>query len=295
MGKIMKRFLLIFLFFSSIVVGMDREAAIALVQKQAQQKHADELGRQIIDLMYASMSVMMRQMNFSFLPEQQLKAIKSLVAQGANLNIVSRRTTPLILAVTINEVPLVKLFLENGADVNIKNSEGTNALIEWAESSIARLDIARILIEHGIDINAQDNKGKTALMYAAEHGYVDKVKLLLDGLATAKRPQILQLAATERNKTYFKLLPPDLIRVVDQYVKLKADPNIISKEGKTAFDYANDGFEKFKKEPTSQDPQKTARQADKFLNYVEVGRILLPITVAKQLPQQRRWWQLWRR
>ncbi len=293
----MKRLVLVFLLFSLVSIGMGREATIAYMQRQQQQEHADQLGREIIDHMYASMSVMMRQMNFSFLPEQQLKAIKSLVAQGANLNIVSRRTTPLILAVTINEVPLVKLFLENGANVNIKNSEGTNALIEWAQSSISRLEIARILIEHGIDINAQDNKGKTALMYAAEHGYVDKVTLLLDGLATAKRPQISQLAESERNKTYFKLLPPDLIKVIDQYVKIKADPNILSKEGKNAFDYANAGFEKFKNEPTSQDPQKTARQANIFLNYVKIGQLLAPITIAKeQLPQQsRRWWQLWKR
>lgn len=294
----MKRFLLVFLSLSSVAIGMGREATIAYMQRQQQQEHADQLGREIIDFMYASMSVMMRQLNFSFLPEQQLKAIKSLMAQGANLNIVSRRTTPLILAVTINEVPLVKLFLDNGADVNIKNSEGTNALIEWAQSSISRLEIARILIEHGIDINAQDNKGKTALMYAAERGDVDKVTLLLDGIPTAKRSQISQLPQAERNKTYFKLLPPDLIKVVDQYVKIKADPNILSKERKNAFDYANAGFENFNKESTSQDPQKTARQADKFLNYVKIGQLLAPITIAKeQLPQQpsRRWWQLWKR
>lgn len=45
--------------------------------------------------------------------------------------------------------------------------------------SHGKLDLARLLLDCGADVNVRDDDGSTALMCASEHGHVDIVKLLL--------------------------------------------------------------------------------------------------------------------
>lgn len=45
-------------------------------------------------------------------------------------------------------------------------------------ASHGKLDVVKLLLENGADINIQDDDGSTALMCAAEHGYLDIVNLL---------------------------------------------------------------------------------------------------------------------
>ncbi|OQR80393.1 hypothetical protein BIW11_02406 [Tropilaelaps mercedesae] len=46
-------------------------------------------------------------------------------------------------------------------------------------ASHGRADMVKALLEAGADPNTQDNDGSTALMCAAEHGYIDVVRMLL--------------------------------------------------------------------------------------------------------------------
>ena len=45
--------------------------------------------------------------------------------------------------------------------------------------SHGRLDMVRMLMEAGADVNMRDEDGSTALMCASEHGHAEIVKLLL--------------------------------------------------------------------------------------------------------------------
>jgi len=59
---------------------------------------------------------------------------------------------------------IVRMLIERGADVNIKNSKGMTALM--IASRGGRTEIVRMLIERGADVNIKNSNGKTALMLA---------------------------------------------------------------------------------------------------------------------------------
>ena len=45
--------------------------------------------------------------------------------------------------------------------------------------SHGRTDMVRLLLEEGADVNLQDDDGSTALMCACEHGHTDIVRIML--------------------------------------------------------------------------------------------------------------------
>ncbi len=68
-------------------------------------------------------------------------------------------------------VEIVKILVENGADVKVKNNDGDTPLYgSWD------LGVFRLLIEKGADVNAKGFNGRTPLHYC--HG-VEKIELLI--------------------------------------------------------------------------------------------------------------------
>lgn len=58
------------------------------------------------------------------------------------------------------------MLIENGADVNLRNSVGSVPL-QWAAS---RANIVKMLIENGARVNLQNNMNGTAIHEAASEG-----------------------------------------------------------------------------------------------------------------------------
>jgi ankyrin repeat protein len=75
-------------------------------------------------------------------------------------------------------LPELKMVIEAGADVNIKNEKGETALMHaaWRGSTNA----AKILIDAGANINACSDEGQTALIYASGYGHSAIVQMLID-------------------------------------------------------------------------------------------------------------------
>jgi len=118
--------------------------------------------------------------------EGKLPLVKLLLEKGADVNTKNKvNWTPLheaaqtkVEKVLGGRTEIVKLLLENGADVNAKDKWGATPLHAAALEDHA--EIAKLLIDSGTDLNAQDKDGETPLYKAAIVGNTETVKILLE-------------------------------------------------------------------------------------------------------------------
>jgi ankyrin repeat protein len=83
---------------------------------------------------------------------------------------------------------VVKILLDNGAEVNIKNNKNEIALMFAADDYYCdKLEAVSALLDKGSEVNAKNNDGETALMIAAQRGCINIVKLLLERGADVKQ------------------------------------------------------------------------------------------------------------
>lgn len=69
--------------------------------------------------------------------------------------------------------------LDEGANPNAKNNNGTTALMTAAEHN-TNARVIRALVEAGADVNARNRKGNTALMFAAMRNSTEAVRILYE-------------------------------------------------------------------------------------------------------------------
>lgn len=83
---------------------------------------------------------------------------------------------------------IVRLLLENGADVNARGGRHGTAL-RYA-SSCGHRDIVLLLLENGADVNAQDYTHGTALYSASYNGHRETVRLLIENGANVNAQDV---------------------------------------------------------------------------------------------------------
>lgn len=104
-------------------------------------------------------------------------SVASLIEKGINLNIQDKYgNTPLIKALecfyankTESARDIIKLLVENKAELDIKDKDENTALIIAVTNN--DLAMTQYLVEHGADIETFDGEMKTALFLAAEKGF----------------------------------------------------------------------------------------------------------------------------
>lgn len=134
--------------------------------------------------------------------ENNLAAVKRLLASGADVDVVDKAvdSTALAQATANNNREIIRVLLHAGANINRQNRDGETALMYL--SGQASTDTARDLIKAGADLELKDDDGETALMAAARLDNTGSLKALIDAGAQLeakdeKGQTALMLAARE--------------------------------------------------------------------------------------------------
>ena len=228
-----------------------------------------------------------------------LAKVQALIGPKVDINEKSDsiRVTPLITAAENGHTEIVKLLLDNGAEVDSRDKYGRSALMraawyshdavveilldrgalvnateKWGHTALmmaakgGHITTARTLLDHGADLNAKDSWGITALMYATTNNRVEATRFLLEKGANvnaeSRTQQTALIAAVVHgmgNKEILKLL-----------VEAGADPNLMGDDAKTALDWA---VEKKQTEAIKYLKQVTVRIHDLGGNQVEEGNV----------------------
>lgn len=128
-----------------------------------------------------------------FVREKDKEKIKELILMGANSDVGTDITnlTPLITAVEMNDIELVKIILKAGADVNLTMTYDSSKWLEKYSSEIMGIDTETKKFKKmsedfcketkkGISFMDSLNIGMSALMKAAERGNLEIVKILIE-------------------------------------------------------------------------------------------------------------------
>jgi len=144
----------------------------------------------------------------------RIEAMKLLLEFNAEINATDKsKETPLMKVVSVK---IVKIFLERGADVNTKDSDGRTVLHFAALND--RIEMIKLLLEFDAEINAIDNSEETPLMTAVRIKNADTVKLLLErdarlDLKNNDEKTALDIAKTYGFETIIELLETKRIQI----------------------------------------------------------------------------------
>jgi ankyrin repeat protein len=109
----------------------------------------------------------------------QVEIMEVLIKAGADAKSTDKRgRTPLMAAVQSHKPEAVRYLIEQGADVNARDSLQGTALLR-AAGSFGDVESVQVLLSAGAEVNIKDKSGMTPLMWAARWGDPQRVQALL--------------------------------------------------------------------------------------------------------------------
>lgn len=102
------------------------------------------------------------------LANKKVKVIKKLLDAGANINIVDEGSKYSLLCASVltGKPEILHAFIEKHPDLDIQNTDGDRNTALITACMINNIDLVEILVEAGANLNIRNTKGKTALDYA---------------------------------------------------------------------------------------------------------------------------------
>lgn len=136
---------------------------------------------------------------FAALRAADHKSVARLLADRSLVKIVDLHgSTPLMHAALYGDVALMRLLIDQGADVNAADKTGATALM-WAAGDLGKV---RLLVEHGATVDVRSEIGRTPLLIAASYlGNAEVVRLLLkSGAKITDRDKFGETVLTSASK-----------------------------------------------------------------------------------------------
>lgn len=157
---------------------------------------------------------------------RDLPVVKLLIDKGANVNITDKfKSTPLHYA---NHLSIVKYLVENGADINAKNNEGNTPL-----HTAVNFPIVEYLVEKGADVNIPNFKGYTPLHFAKNVIIAEYlIEQGADIKAIAKDGKSILHSIIETN-TYYDLNFIELSNLIQFLIEKGINIDITDNDGNT--------------------------------------------------------------
>jgi ankyrin repeat domain-containing protein 50 len=145
--------------------------------------------------------------------EGEIKTVELLLEHGANLNSYDTDGRPVwIDAVGFGATTFIKYLIQKGVDVSARtispDDNGTTAL--HLAAAFNRLPVAKLLIKAGAQIDALDGSKRSPIFYAVMYGYTNVVKYLVSNGANLtikyRGKTVDDIAAKAKNTELLKIL-----------------------------------------------------------------------------------------
>ncbi|XP_026673575.1 serine/threonine-protein phosphatase 6 regulatory ankyrin repeat subunit C-like [Ceratina calcarata] len=158
------------------------------------------------------------------------ETLKLLIVKGANIDAKHNHTTALNLAARVRDINAVKLLLNNNADVNCKEEDGTTPLHIFV--SFQEVEICKLLVKKGAYLNIKSDTRPPPLHVAVSVDNLDIMEILLRAGANVDCVDgdgntALHLASN---------MPHD--RLTATLLRYCSDINIVNQRNFTALEYA---------------------------------------------------------
>ncbi|KAL3074640.1 hypothetical protein niasHT_033667 [Heterodera trifolii] len=128
---------------------------------------------------------------FTAVSRSRLPVCRLLVARGANIDLgTDSAITPLMIACNKSEMEIVTFLVENGANLNLQNGDGETALM--TACCRKNVDIVRFLLSHGANVEQLDYSGQSPLMQAAMSDNLEACRLLVEEWAAEVNQQSIE-------------------------------------------------------------------------------------------------------
>ncbi len=108
---------------------------------------------------------------------RNLEAVKKLIDEGLNVNLIREGVTPLMIASSKGYTEIAETILQAGTNINEKSDDGWTALHK-AVFDQEETAIVDLLMQSGIDVEAKNKSGKTALNLAEEKGHREIARVI---------------------------------------------------------------------------------------------------------------------
>lgn len=187
---------------------------------------------------------------FSKVNANDLEGVKTLVAAGADLNQREEfyNMTPLMWALNSNMIDMAVLLINEGADVNLKASNGATALLLAAGRSY---EVTELLLSKGADIHARSDNGSGVITNCTMGIIKAWVKTDLAELLLSKGAEIDEVNTTEYYGGYtplFWAVDDNNEALVKFFCDHGANVNATAKNKKTPLSIASEaGYESIAK------------------------------------------------